>query len=135
MRFMTYFKRMSESPFCACPSNSFHFKHSVFKVLYFGVLCSEPCYAQPLLSILLLQPPNLYPSLFFFSTSVFYFLEFPIFSGYILLIFIHFSFILTEISGENSHAISIVQELAFWPWTNLSLCTVGNLLSFLFSLD
>lgn len=57
MRFMSCLKRMSESPFCACSWNSFSFQYSVFNVLYFGVLCSEPCHAQPLLFILLLQPP------------------------------------------------------------------------------
>lgn len=53
---------------------------SIQRAIFWGPM-SEPCHAQPLLSILLLQcPPSsplpVYILLFSFSTSVFYFLDF-----------------------------------------------------------
>lgn len=42
--------------------------------------------------------------------------------------------ILAEVSGEDSSAISLVQESTFQFWTNTSLCKVDGLLYFIFGL-
>lgn len=46
-----------------------------------------------------------------------------------------FSLTLTEISGEDSNSIPLIQESAFGSWTNLSVYSRKNLLYLIFALE